>query len=80
MSKRSRYDKSKNRSRKQNNIAVLMAMCVIAGLGSIVLGSMSRQPAVIGAGTVAAGLGLTISYQHYQSLNPASKRTQRTNN
>lgn len=77
MSKRSSYDRTKNRSLKQNNFAVLMAMCVIAGVGSIVLGSMSNDPntaaSAIGGGLTASGVGLLKFYEKYQDLNPKAK-------
>ena len=77
MSKRSSYDRTKNRTVKQNNFAALMAMCVIAGIGSIVIGAMSNDSKVV-AGTISGGLiassiGMTEFYGRYQNLNPKAK-------
>ena len=81
MSKKSHYDRTKNRVRKHNNYAVLMAMCVIAGIGSIVIGSMYNDPAAFAIGTASAGIagvGTVGAYNGYKSLHPSSKRGGRT--
>ena len=76
MKKRSHCDRSKNRSRKQSNTAALMALCIMGGLISVVLGTMSHRPSVMGIGGLTAGLGLSLSYRHYQSLNQGSSKRQ----
>jgi len=77
MSKHSHHDKSKKRAQKQQSYAILMLMCIIAGIGSVVIGSMYRSPAAfaIGAATAGvAGVGGVGAYNGYQSLHPTSKR------
>ena len=75
MSKHKNTDRTKNRTRKQQNYAVLMAMCIVAGIGSVVIGAMNSNPAVLGVGTVSAGIGLSAAYSNYQSLNSNAKRS-----
>ena len=77
MSKKSSYDRTKNRNVKQNNFAVLMAMCIIAGIGSVVIGAMSNDSKIaagtIGGGLIASSIGMTEFYGRYQNLNPKTK-------
>ena len=80
MSKKSHYDRTKNRARKQQNYAVLMALCVVAGVGSVVIGSMCNNPTAFAIGTATAGIagvGTIGAYNGYQSLHPNSKRNSR---
>ena len=69
MSKRKNKHRTPTKAHRQNNLALLMAMCVIAGLGSIVIGSMSNDPqtaaTTIGVGTTASGIGLLRFYGKY---------------
>ena len=70
MSKKKAKHRTPNKAQRRNNLAVLMAMCVIAGLGSVVIGSMSQDPQVaastIGGGITASGIGLLKFYGKYQ--------------
>jgi len=72
MSKRRKQHRTPNKSQRQNTLAVLMAMCVIAGLGSVVIGAMSNDPqtaaGTIGGGLTASGIGLLKFYGKYPKI------------
>ena len=72
MNKHIRFSK-KNKFHKPDSYATLMALCVVAGLGSVVIGSLAHCPTGALIGTVASGWGLSSAYNAYQATQRGRK-------